>query len=500
LGRGFWAQEELQSTFKDVAERLDDFGPSAEGLAEAALGLANLAARGLGLEGAPALLGGRERVGDLYAPVLAQLPELLREASSGLPDDTGARPTEGSASEYAKDVNLLLVQFEGDGLDETPELERRLASASASGVPRGNIKKETLPGTHLTPTYSEPPDLFDGTDAMGRAALSSEAPFDTALLGAGARLDGLVDALDKFLDPASPDVKTAERPPRVVLKGLTANDLRHPLDRRQTKALERIPGIGEAVRRVVSIVEQGIYQDNISSSVLVGEHQYPWLNKLLEHACSVLDIPKEQRPELFVRQNPVPNAYTLAVQSKRPFVVVHTALLELMCEDEVEAVIAHELGHLKCEHGTWLSAANIVLLGASTLPLPVRILGPILDRIQEELMIWQRAAELSCDRAALLVAQEPWVPVSVMVKLSGGGASAPGKEVLPRQQLEAFLQQAQKYDEAKAEAGLIGSMLNMTSQRTHPLPVLRARELRRWADSEQFRRILFDGKASEASP
>jgi len=176
------------------------------------------------------------------------------------------------------------------------------------------------------------------------------------------------------------------------------------------------------------------------------------------------------------------------------------ALLELMCEDEVEAVIAHELGHLKCEHGTWLSAANIVLLGASTLPLPVRILGPILDRIQEELMIWQRAAELSCDRAALLVAQEPWVPVSVMVKLSGGGASAPGKEVLPRQQLEAFLQQAQKYDEAKAEAGLIGSMLNMTSQRTHPLPVLRARELRRWADSEQFRRILFDGKASEASP
>jgi len=335
---------------------------------------------------------------------------------------------------------------------------------------------------------------------MGRAALSSEAPFDTALLGAGARLDGLVDALDKFLDPASPDVKTAERPPRVVLKGLTANDLRHPLDRRQTKALERIPGIGEAVRRVVSIVEQNIYQDNISSSVLVGEHQYPWLNKLLEHACSVLDIPKEQRPELFVRQNPVPNAYTLAVQSKRPFVVVHTALLELMCEDEVEAVIAHELGHLKCEHGTWLSAANIVLLGASTLPLPVRILGPILDRIQEELMIWQRAAELSCDRAALLVAQEPWVPVSVMVKLSGGGASAPGKEVLPRQQLEAFLQQAQKYDEAKAEAGLIGSMLNMTSQRTHPLPVLRARELRRWADSEQFRRILFDGKASEASP
>merc|ERR1719373_697487 len=120
-----------------------------------------------------------------------------------------------------------------------------------------------------------------------------------------------------------------------------------------------------------------------------------------------------------------------------------------MSEEEVEAVLAHELGHLVCEHGVWLSAANAVLLGASQLPLPARILSPLLERFQEELFTWQRAAELSCDRAALLVAQEPWVPLSVIVKLSGGGATSNGRRALPREQLEAFLKQAKRYDEAK---------------------------------------------------
>ncbi len=50
-------------------------------------------------------------------------------------------------------------------------------------------------------------------------------------------------------------------------------------------------------------------------------------------------------------QNPSPNAYTLAIAGRKPFIVVHSALLELMEPAEVQAVLAHELGHLKCDHG-----------------------------------------------------------------------------------------------------------------------------------------------------
>ena len=64
-----------------------------------------------------------------------------------------------------------------------------------------------------------------------------------------------------------------------------------------------------------------------------------------------------------------------------------------------QAVLAHELGHLKCDHGLWLTVANVLASGTVSL-LPV-----ITGMVEEALMRWLRAAELTCDRAALLVAQ-----------------------------------------------------------------------------------------------
>ncbi len=46
-------------------------------------------------------------------------------------------------------------------------------------------------------------------------------------------------------------------------------------------------------------------------------------------------------------QHPVPNAMTLAVRSRKPFIVVHTALIELLTPRELQSVLAHELGHLQ---------------------------------------------------------------------------------------------------------------------------------------------------------
>jgi Zn-dependent protease with chaperone function len=41
-------------------------------------------------------------------------------------------------------------------------------------------------------------------------------------------------------------------------------------------------------------------------------------------------------PDLYVRQSPHPNAYTLAVNGRRPFIVVHTALVELLTPQELK--------------------------------------------------------------------------------------------------------------------------------------------------------------------
>jgi len=403
-------------------------------------------------------------------------------------------------SEYPGDLPVLLVRFKGDPIDQTGALEGALRARKSAG----QVKVVELRGNHASPNFLEPLDPVDGTDAMGRASIEAESALDSVLLSAGAELSALVEAVDEFLPPAPEHAGgAAEQEPRGRRRfpGLRPGDVQHPLDLRATRALESLPGLGAAVRRAVGLVEEAIYRDNVSSSVLVGEVQYAWLHRLLERACSILDLPDAARPEVYVRRSPVPNAYTLAAQGKRPFIVVHTSLLEMCCELEVEAVLAHELGHLKCEHGVWLSAANVLLLATAQLPLPARVLGPLLERLSEGLGAWQRAAERSCDRAALLVAQDPWVVLSVLAKLAGAGAPPAGGEpgnpgVLPREQLEAFLEQARKYDRAVAESSPVATAISAAVSggrpRTHPLPVLRSREVIRWANSEEFHRLLLE--------
>lgn len=45
-----------------------------------------------------------------------------------------------------------------------------------------------------------------------------------------------------------------------------------------------------------------------------------------------------EAPDLYIRQSPVPNAYTLAISGKKPFVVVHTSLVELLTRKELQVV------------------------------------------------------------------------------------------------------------------------------------------------------------------
>ena len=43
-------------------------------------------------------------------------------------------------------------------------------------------------------------------------------------------------------------------------------------------------------------------------------------------------------------QNASPNAYTLAIAGKQPFIMLNTGLLELLSKKELQGIIAHEVG------------------------------------------------------------------------------------------------------------------------------------------------------------
>ena len=280
--------------------------------------------------------------------------------------------------------------------------------------------------------------------------------------------------------------------PKSVLIGLKSDQFRHPLDLQATRSLKQLPGLDLLVRSLLGpVAEQVFYVENTASSILVSDRQLPHLHKLLLEACEILDL---EPPQLYIKQNPAPNAYTFAMRGKQPFVVLHTSLIDLLTPEETQAVIAHELGHLKCEHSVYLTLANVLLLAGQLLPM-----GELITQsLQSQLLQWVRCAEFTCDRAALLVAQDPRVVASVLMKLTGGSPS-----IAPHLNLDAFLDQARSYENIGTDE--LGSLVRQarTAQLTHPVPVLRALEIDRWGSSQvyqtllQTRKIQYNGESEK---
>ncbi|MEM9537176.1 MAG: M48 family metallopeptidase [Cyanobacteria bacterium P01_E01_bin.45] len=267
---------------------------------------------------------------------------------------------------------------------------------------------------------------------------------------------------------------------RSILYGLQAHHFRHPIDEQATRSLQVFPGLNLLIQNwVAPSVEQLLYVDNLASSIQVSDQQLPDLHQLLVDACTILDL---DVPQLYIKQNPNPNAYTFAMRGKQPFIVVHTSLLDLLEPDEIQAVLAHELGHLKCNHGVYLTIANLLVLSAGLLPLG----GVLLQQtLQEQLMNWLQCAEFSCDRAALLVTQKSETVVSVLMKLCGGSP-----KLASQLNVSAFLEQARMYDDLDRDDWQVTLKKLQSSGRSHPVPVLRAREIDRWEGSQMYRGLM----------
>jgi Zn-dependent protease with chaperone function len=258
--------------------------------------------------------------------------------------------------------------------------------------------------------------------------------------------------------------------------------LQHPFDRTALRSLQKVPGLDIVVRKFIELFPERVaYIMNVAQSVRVSATQCPRLYASLREACAILDMPV---PELYVAQTPLVNAMTSG--HDHPYIILHSGLIDLLSDEEIMAVIAHELGHIKSGHVLYKTMARgisllLQLIGDLTLGIG-RLIGVSL---QGTLLEWDRMAEFSADRASLLVVQDSQVVLSLMMKLAGG-------TLFKRDEMNAaeFLQQAELYRAVDVSVldRLYKAML--VAPTTHPMLIVRASEIVKWGEGSEYANIL----------
>jgi heat shock protein HtpX len=76
----------------------------------------------------------------------------------------------------------------------------------------------------------------------------------------------------------------------------------------------------------------------------VTPEQEPRLHRIVEEVAGMAGLPK---PKVYIVENDAPNAFATGRNPKHSVVAVTTGITRILNEDELKAVLAHEMGHIK---------------------------------------------------------------------------------------------------------------------------------------------------------
>ena len=261
----------------------------------------------------------------------------------------------------------------------------------------------------------------------------------------------------------------------------------HPADTVALKSLQNVPGLDTVIRFFFgSTAEKSLKLMALASSVRVSEKQFSHLYQLYIEVCETLDT--DEMPELYVSQNPFLNAG--AVGMDHPFIILNSSMIDTLDDEEIMAVLGHELAHIMSGHVLYKTVLAI-LMQFSIFALSIPVSGVVLMGIIAALSEWDRKSELSADRAGLLVCQNPETSVQLLMKLAGG-------RHIDQMDLGEFLKQGQEYKSRNTVSDSIHKVMN-TWRLSHPFPVVRVTELMDWVQSGEYDTILRGEYRREAS-
>jgi len=276
---------------------------------------------------------------------------------------------------------------------------------------------------------------------------------------------------------------------RKYFPGLKANQFQHTADREALKKLDRLPGMQTLIRKISSsYFEKTLRMLNTAERVRVGPKQCPKIYELFRESCDILDIP--EIPDIYLSTVYVPNAFTFGID--RYTVVLLTGLVDLLTEEELLFVIAHELSHIKCNHMMYKTLLYILnYVGVEIFGAIFRVAALTFLPLEVALRSWERKAEFSCDRGGLLVVQNVNVVETALVKLAGAS-----RTLLPEINIKEILKQADELKDMDEQFFVRAMKMYHTAFRSHPFPIIRIKELHNWSQSNQYTRLI----SSEPTP
>jgi len=189
----------------------------------------------------------------------------------------------------------------------------------------------------------------------------------------------------------------------------------------------------------------------------VTPEQAPGLHAMIERLCIQADLPK---PKVAVADTPMPNAFAMGRSPKSATVCATTGIMDVLEPHELEAVMAHELTHVKNRDVMIMTIASFFAMVASTIVqfgfffgggsmddgdddnpsfLVVLLVSFVVYIPSFFLMLaLSRYREFSADKGAALITGRPSALSSALLKISGKMESVPEQDLRAAQQLSAF--------------------------------------------------------------
>lgn len=189
---------------------------------------------------------------------------------------------------------------------------------------------------------------------------------------------------------------------------------------------------------------------------VVSESEAPQLHGIVTRLCAIADLPK---PQVAIVQSQIPNAFATGRNQNNAVVAVTTGIMDKLSPAELEAVLAHELTHVKNRDMAVMTIASFISTLAFYFVRYSLYFGNMGgDRKKEGggiLLVWlvsiavwiisfvliralSRYREYAADRGAAIITGQPSNLASALMKISGVMSRVPSEDLRSVEGMNAF--------------------------------------------------------------